>query len=159
MYRRSGAYELIWLRTDSRRRSRWAARHAREGRLTGPLAERRVFALAKAAWVLCGRVEEELPESLGTDLQQFAVLVILGEWGGTSQGKVGEHLGMDPASAGRLMERMEGLGLLERSRDEFDKRKLACRLTDEGMAVLGECEVIRKRVEAEFGPDQPNVKA
>lgn len=53
-----------------------------------------------------------------------------------SLGELGAGLGLAPPSMTRLVDRLEKRGLLERSRDEEDRRKVVAELTEQGRRVV-----------------------
>lgn len=69
--------------------------------------------------------------------QQFGVL--LGAVGGARISEIAEQLLTDPTSAGRIVERMEAAGLVERYRQPADRRVVWVRLLPGGEEVLSRC--------------------
>jgi DNA-binding MarR family transcriptional regulator len=65
---------------------------------------------------------------------QFGVL--LGASGHGSIGEIADQLFTDPTSIGRLVERMERGGMVERFRQEEDRRVVRVRLTETGEGLL-----------------------
>ena len=51
-------------------------------------------------------------------------------------GELGGALGLAPPSVTRLVDRLERRGLIERTRDEDDRRRVVARLTEEGGRVI-----------------------
>ena len=58
-------------------------------------------------------------------------------------GRLGAEVGLSPASVTRLVDRLEKRGLVARSRDAEDRRRVDVRLTSYGERVLGESKVFR----------------
>ena len=58
-------------------------------------------------------------------------------------GRLGAELGLSPTSVTRLVDRLERRGLVARSRDDADRRRVDVRLTSQGERVLGESKVFR----------------
>ena len=80
----------------------------------------------------------------------FAVLAALAEFGALSQAEVGRRLGLDRANVNRIVTRLEGSGLLERTQDPHDGRRLVLTATAEGEAHLGDLERRAARVQDEL---------
>lgn len=58
-------------------------------------------------------------------------------------GRLGAEVGLSPASVTRLVDRLERRGLVARSRDADDRRRVDVRLTAYGERVLGESKVFK----------------
>jgi DNA-binding MarR family transcriptional regulator len=58
-------------------------------------------------------------------------------------GRLGAEVGLSPASVTRLVDRLEKRGLVTRSRDAVDRRRVDVNLTGEGDRMLGETKVFR----------------
>ncbi len=58
-------------------------------------------------------------------------------------GRLGAEVGLSPASVTRLVDRLEKRGLVARSRDAEDRRRVDVRLTSHGERVLGESKVFK----------------
>jgi DNA-binding MarR family transcriptional regulator len=58
-------------------------------------------------------------------------------------GRLGADVGLSPASVTRLVDRLEKRGLVARSRDAEDRRRVDVRLTSHGERVLGESKVFK----------------
>ena len=74
----------------------------------------------------------------GLTLQQYNVLRILRGAGpqGLATLTVGARMIERTPGVTRLIDRMESRGLVERRRDERDRRKVLCRITEEGVRLL-----------------------
>jgi DNA-binding MarR family transcriptional regulator len=66
---------------------------------------------------------------------QFRLLVLLAE-GGRSIGDIGEHLGVNQSNASRHVDRLQRLGLVERTRLAEDARVVVVELTPRGHEVV-----------------------
>jgi DNA-binding MarR family transcriptional regulator len=53
-----------------------------------------------------------------------------------SLSQLGSELALAPPSMTRLIDRLEGRGLIARKRDEFDRRKVVATLTDQGRQLV-----------------------
>ena len=69
---------------------------------------------------------------------QQQVLSILAEMGPLSQKKVQQILGVQPGSLSELCAKMEDKGLIERTRNEQDKRSVVIRITEKGRRIRRE---------------------
>lgn len=80
----------------------------------------------------------------------FAVLAALEEQGSLSQADVGRTLGLDRANVNRIVTRLEREGLLERTQDPHDGRRLVLASTTEGAVRLRDLERRAARVQDEL---------
>ncbi len=80
----------------------------------------------------------------------FAVLAALDELGALSQAEIGRTLGLDRANVNRIVTRLEREGLLERTPDPHDGRRLALTVTADGVAHLADLERRAARVQDEL---------
>jgi long-chain acyl-CoA synthetase len=94
------------------------------GRVTAWLAKRVEFALAQ--------VDLTLP--------QYRVLGILVEGSAAASGLAG-RLAVRPSSVTAIIDGLVARGLVDRSHQEDDRRRIALRLTEEGERVLAEADV------------------
>lgn len=67
--------------------------------------------------------------------QQDAVLALLMRNGPMNQKEIQQQLSVKAGSASELISKLETKGLLERSRDENDRRKVVLSLTEKGILV------------------------
>lgn len=72
---------------------------------------------------------------LGLTRSQWTVLVRLGWQPGCSQSELAEMLEVEKATAGRLIDRLEEEGLLERRSDDTDRRIKRIYMTERGQSV------------------------
>jgi DNA-binding MarR family transcriptional regulator len=75
--------------------------------------------------------------------KQTAVMWLVQGNPGVAQGAVGNALGMDRATMMGLVDRLEGRGLLRRSRSRIDARRRELQLTPAGLQLL---ELVRERI-------------
>ena len=80
----------------------------------------------------------------------FAVLAALEEFGALSQAELGRRLGLDRANVNRIVTRLEGAGLLGRTQDPHDGRRLVLTATADGAAHLDDLERRAARVQDEL---------
>lgn len=87
-------------------------------------------------------------QRLGLTYPQYLVMVAL--WGedGVTVGRLGKRLALDTSTLTPLLKRLEGLGLLTRSRSRTDERRVMVALTEKGRAMqLEAADVTRCIVE------------
>lgn len=81
---------------------------------------------------------------------EFAVLAALTEFGDLSQADLGRRLGLDRANVNGIVTRLERDGLLRRSPDAEDRRRLLLTPTSEGSAWLDDLEHRAQQVQDEL---------
>ena len=101
-----------------------------------PLAlDRQVcFALAAASRSVIALYRPVL-EPLGLTHPQYLVMLALWERSPRRVGDLSDELLLEPATLSPLLRRLEGAGLLTRSKDPTDERALAVALTEAGTAL------------------------
>lgn len=77
----------------------------------------------------------------------FAVLYVLGRRGPLSQREVCDIVNAHPSDMVGLIDKLEGHGLVERSRDPKDRRRYQLSLTAKGNTVLGQFSDIASAAE------------
>jgi DNA-binding MarR family transcriptional regulator len=93
------------------------------------------------------RLVRDYAANLGLTPEQFAILVILRQLGsGITIGAIADHLDAPHANVTRTLARPEKKGLVRRSPDSADRRRMQVHLTLEGKKLLGEIA----RAEAEI---------
>jgi DNA-binding MarR family transcriptional regulator len=80
----------------------------------------------------------------------FAVLAALTEFGALSQADLGRRLGLDRANVNGIVTRLERDGLLQRSPDAEDRRRLLLTPTPEGSSRLDDLEHRAHQVQDEL---------
>jgi DNA-binding MarR family transcriptional regulator len=88
--------------------------------------------LARRFHQICLGVLAELTEPEDLTPLEFAVLAAVGEQPGIDQRGLAQRLGIDPVTAGQLVDHMEKLGLLKRRIDPADRRARRLHLTAAG---------------------------
>jgi DNA-binding MarR family transcriptional regulator len=73
---------------------------------------------------------------LGLGAQQFLVLKQLQVLGETSQAELADALGLDRSNLATIASDLAGRGLLERTRDEHDRRRYTLRCSRAGENLL-----------------------
>jgi MarR family transcriptional regulator, organic hydroperoxide resistance regulator len=121
-----------------------------------PLAlERQVcFALAVANRTVLG-VYRPLLEPLGLTHPQYLVMLALWERAPMSVREIAEALRLDSPTLSPLLKRLEGAGLITRTRSVTDERQLVVELTGAGIELRNEAEKIPPAVVRTLGVDLP----
>ena len=92
------------------------------------------FPLYACAKEVIRRYREPL-DALGLTYTQYIVMMVFWEFGGMTEGELGEKVRLDSGTLAPLLKRLEKQGLVKRSRPENNERKLFVCLTDEGKAL------------------------
>ena len=74
-------------------------------------------------------------EALNLTYTQYIVMMALWEFGGMTEGELGEKVRLDSGTLAPLLKRLEKQGLLTRVRMEANERKLFLSLTEQGEAL------------------------
>lgn len=74
-------------------------------------------------------------DALGVTYPQYLVLLVLWERDGLGVSEIGARLFLDSGTLTPLLKRLEAQGLVDRSRDPEDERRVEVRLTDSGRAL------------------------
>ena len=74
-------------------------------------------------------------EDLNLTYTQYIVMMVLWEFGGMTEGELGQKIHLDSGTLAPLLKRLEKQGLVERIRPENNERKLFLKLTLEGEAL------------------------
>ena len=99
--------------------------------------------LRMAIQKLARRVRSYRGEDLGDG--QLAVLVHLNHADGASPAELADRERVTPPSMNRTINALEARGLVTRTRDEHDARRVIVRATDAGRALLGETRRLRSQ--------------
>lgn len=86
----------------------------------------------------------------GVSPSQFPLLKLLEEQGETTVSEVAGGLAMSVAGATGLIDRLERAGLVERRRDEADRRLVFVTLSPTGRDVLAKARRVRREVLADL---------
>ena len=101
-----------------------------------PAHARAAYLLARVGRSQSSRFAERV-QSIGLRPKHFAVLNAIALADGASQHELGGRMGLDPSGLVGAIEQLEQMGLVERRRDEADRRRYVLGLTAEGTATLG----------------------
>ncbi|MGC8634417.1 MAG: MarR family winged helix-turn-helix transcriptional regulator [Candidatus Limnocylindrales bacterium] len=99
---------------------------------------RRVLRAYLRAVALVEPLQRELARAYGVALGDLYALRLLRDLGEAPINRLGAALGLKPSSATKLVDRLEGAGLVERGGDPADRRVTALRLTPRAHEALGD---------------------
>ena len=74
-------------------------------------------------------------EELGLTYTQYVVMMVLWEFGGMTEGELGEKVHLDSGTLAPLLKRLEKQGYIQRVRPKDNERKLFLSLTEQGEAL------------------------
>lgn len=92
------------------------------------------FALHSASLTMTKVYKPHL-DALGVTYPQYLALLVLWEKDGLAVSDLGERLFLDSGTLTPLLKRLQAQGLVDRSRDPQDERRVVIRLTSEGRAL------------------------
>jgi len=81
---------------------------------------------------------DERARLIGVTRAQWRTLSMLKRHEGSNQGMLAELLEIEPITVGRMIDRLEEAGLVERRRDPADRRVWRIHLTDKAQPVLAQ---------------------
>ena len=111
------------------------ARCATPGAGDGLRLERQLCFALYSATNLTTRLYRPLLEPLGITYPQYLALLALWERAPRSVGELGEALGLDSGTLTPLLKRLQAGGLVTRTRDARDERRVLVALTPAGAAL------------------------
>ena len=85
---------------------------------------------------------DERARRIGVTRAQWRTLSMLKRHEGSNQGMLAELLEIEPITLGRMVDRLEEAGLVERRRDPADRRVWRIHLTDAAQPVLSQLRTI-----------------
>jgi MarR family transcriptional regulator, lower aerobic nicotinate degradation pathway regulator len=103
--------------------------------IPGELMASTLFLLARLGLSVKARVLEEF-EQRGFSVYQYSVLAILNEGSSDRQSSIADALGFDRGQLVGILDDLEDRGLVERRRDESDRRRHSVSLTPDGRRQL-----------------------
>ncbi|MCW2975526.1 MAG: MarR family transcriptional regulator [Actinomycetia bacterium] len=89
-------------------------------------------------------------EGTGLSSYHYAILSLLNEESCETQGMIADALGLDRSHLVGVLDELEEQGLVQRRRDQNDRRRQLVRLTPAGKEALKGLRTIAKRVDDEF---------
>jgi len=115
------------------------------------------FALYSASLAMT-KVYKPLLDALELTYPQYLVLLVLWEQDGVMVSSIGERLFLDSGTLTPLLKRLESAGLVQRTRDSGDERRVRITLTDAGRALQQQAravpECVRAHSQLELAPIQ-----
>jgi DNA-binding MarR family transcriptional regulator len=111
------------------------------------LRQRDTFALIKLAALIRQECADKLAPT-GLNQNQHAILCCLDEFGPACQKDIAVRLGIDSGDIVAFIDGLQAKGLLERRRDERDRRRQILTITPEGSCMLGEVEDLFTQAES-----------
>jgi MarR family transcriptional regulator, organic hydroperoxide resistance regulator len=109
-----------------------------------------------AASNLIIRLYRPVLNELGLTYPQYLAMLVLWERDGISVGDICARLYLDSGTVTPMLKRMESLGLVERSRDLADERRVLVMLTDEGRALRSRAISVPEIMSQGQDPDDLN---
>lgn len=108
------------------------------------------FALHSASRAITG-CYRPLLDQIGLTYSQYLVMLALWETSPLTVSQLGEQLYLDSGTLSPLLKRLEGQGLVERSRRPEDERVLEVRLTTAGRRLKTRTRAVQAKVELQTG--------
>ena len=110
--------------------------------------ERKIGTVVAQVARLMRRSFDQRAREIGVTRPQWLVLSVLHEHEGVKQGGLAEILEVEPITAGRMIDRMQEAGFVERRPDPADRRAWRLFLTDRGRELTGELEPLARDTSA-----------
>jgi MarR family transcriptional regulator, organic hydroperoxide resistance regulator len=114
------------------------------------------FALHSASLAMTKVYKPHL-DKLGVTYPQYLVLLVLWERDALAVSEIGERLFLDSGTLTPLLKRLEAQGLVDRSRDPQDERRVVIRLTGRARALKTEAAGIPACILGASGCDVQDV--
>ncbi|CAG2095755.1 MarR family transcriptional regulator [Xanthomonas euroxanthea] len=111
------------------------------------VGEQLSFALYGAAGRVT-RLHKPLLEPLGLTFPQYLVILNLLDGAPQTVGELGSRLGMDPGTLTPLLKRLQVAGMVTRTRDLDDERRVLVDLTDASRAIEREIRAVNGQIKA-----------
>ena len=110
-----------------------------------------------AASNLLNRLYRPILADLGLTYPQYLVMLVLWQQAPQTVGALGEMLYLDSGTLTPLLKRMETAGLVSRTRDAEDERRVLIGLTDKGRALRSAAENVPAALAAGLNIDEGSV--
>lgn len=122
------------------------------------LSRQLCFSLYAASHAIM-RAYRPLLEPLGVTYSQYLVLLVLWDRDGRSLTEIGTEIGLDSGTLTPLLKRMEGAGLVTRTRERDDERRIVVALTARGRGLRSEAEGIPSALACSMRLDREEIHA
>lgn len=122
------------------------------------LDEQLCFALYSASRAMTGCYRPML-EGLGLTYPQYLVMLVLWERGDATVTGIGTALQLETGTLSPLLKRLEGLGLVTRTRQAVDERSVLIALSPAGRALEGAATAAHDRVVEATGMSYEEIAA
>ena len=107
------------------------------------------FLLKRLGFAVKERMIEAFEET-GLSAYDHAILALLHEEPSETQAMIADALGLDRSHLVGVLDELEERGLIERRRDQIDRRRHLVSLTPKGEEALTRLRAVAKRVDDEF---------
>ena len=107
-----------------------------------------------AASNLINRLYRPALSQMGLTYPQYLVMLVLWKKAPQSVGALGDVLYLDSGTLTPLLKRMETAGLISRTRDAVDERRVLIDLTDKGRDLRSDAEKVPGTLSAGLGIDE-----
>jgi len=97
------------------------------------------------------RLYRPLLDALGLTYPQYLAMLALWEQSPRSVGALGEALDLDSSTLTPLLKRLEAAGLVSRTRDPQDERRVIVTLTDAGAALRDRALTVPEQIFCQVG--------
>jgi DNA-binding MarR family transcriptional regulator len=99
-----------------------------------------------------------LLERLGLTYPQYLVLLVLWEQDGVTVSEIGRRLRLDSGTLTPVLKRLEGAGMLRRTRRQSDEREVEIALTPQGRELRAEAAAVRETVMCQLEMSEPDIR-
>jgi len=118
------------------------------------LLDRQVCFTLYAATNLLNRLYGPVLGALGLTYPQYLVMLVLWEEEPQTVGALGAHLYLDSGTLTPLLKRMEASGLVTRTRDPGDERRVLIGLTEQGKALREKAAHVPETISKGYKPER-----
>jgi len=115
------------------------------------------FALHSTS-LLMTKAYKPLLQALGLTYPQYLAMLVLWQQDGLTVGEISHKLLTDPGSLTPLLKRLEGEGLLKRTRSREDERVVLVQLTDQGRALQEQAKRVPPCIQAASGQSSERLR-